>query len=279
MNTGVSISKAQKRISTITTITGSVAIIGLAIAFITTDFNGMLQFPSFMVNDNAISALQPLRSDPRSEPDAGLENASVFNDDSESKTGSDSDNNAASDNQSNHGLPCLDPNCVIHHPADHDTPCNNPDCSICSNLPPVEISMETISFKPDSCEYVDENAAITVLDTYVDSFEAYFERYPDGKIYLVGGIAKTASWHLNDTELSQQRAEKVKESFVSLGVDTDKLVAIGLGVSDPWRSDEWSKGYFDEQTAKINRRVWIIPDKYERQVDLVISIEDMINRE
>lgn len=279
MNTGVSISKAQKRISTITTITGSVAIIGLAIAFITTDFNGMLQFPSFMVNDNAISALQPLRSDPRSEPDAGLENASVFNDDSESKTGSDSDNNAASDNQSNHGLPCLDPNCVIHHPADHDTPCNNPDCSICSNLPPVEISMETISFKPDSCEYVDENAVITVLDTYVDSFEAYFERYPDGKIYLVGGIAKTASWYLNDTELSQQRAEKVKESFVSLGVDTDKLVAIGLGVSDPWRSDEWSKGYFDEQTAKINRRVWIIPDKYERQVDLVISIEDMINRE
>lgn len=279
MNTGVSISKAQKRISTITTITGSVAIIGLAIAFITTDFNGMLQFPSFMVNDNAISALQPLRSDPRSEPDAGLENASVFNDDSESKTGSDSDNNAASDNQSNHGLPCLDPNCVIHHPADHDTPCNNPDCSICSNLPPVEISMETISFKPDSCEYVDENAVITVLDTYVDSFEAYFERYPDGKIYLVGGIAKTASWYLNDTELSQQRAEKVKESFVSLGVDADKLVAIGLGVSDPWRSDEWCKGYFNEQTAKINRRVWIIPDKYERQVDLVISIENMVNRE
>lgn len=279
MNTGVSISKAQKRISTITTITGSAAIVGLAIAFVTTDFNGMLQFPSFILNDHTISALQPHCSDPVSEPDNTLTNGFGTDDNDNSDSDLNSDNNVTQNDDLDHGLPCLDPNCTYHYPTNHDTPCDNPDCPICNELPPVNIPMETISFKGDSYEYVDETAAVNVLDEYMDSFEAYFKRYPDGKIYLVGGIAKTSSWSLSDTKLSQQRAEKVRESFIELGVDADKLVAIGIGVSDPWRSDEWSNGYFDEKTAKINRRVWIIPDRYEKQVDLIISIDEMIRQQ
>ena len=82
---------------------------------------------------------------------------------------------------------------------------------------------------------------------------------------------------MTDTELSKQRADTVRRSFIELGIDDKKLISVGLGVSDPWRSDEWETGYFNEEVAKTNRRVWIIPDEFNEQVNLVLSIDAMID--
>ena len=137
--------------------------------------------------------------------------------------------------------------------------------------------METIRFKANSYEYVDKESAERILSEYIDSIDRYFDIYPDGKIYLVGCIAKTGSWSLTETELSQQRADTVRQSLIDLGVDDDKIVALGIGISDPWRSDEWINGYFDENIARNNRRVWLIPDRYNEQVELVLAVDEMID--
>lgn len=315
MNTGVSVSKTHKRLSTIAAVTGAAAIVLLAVAFVTNDFSGLLQTPSFIVQDTTLSALEPIRSDSASEPDNGdnsgdngdgNENSGVI---SEPKDENDDEIKDDTEEYPEHGLPCLDPNCPIHHaesghkmPCDgpncpvcnHETPCNDPNCPICNhdvpcddpncpicseynNKPPVDIPMDIINFKPNSSEYSNKEDAMRAISGYVDSFNMYFNRYPNGKIYLIGCIAKTSSWYLTETELSEQRAEAVRQSLIELGVDGDKLIAVGIGISDPWRNDEWSEGYFNEAVAKTNRRVWIVPDQYDAQMELILSIDEMLD--
>ena len=316
MNTGMEpVSKNRRRLSTIAAVTGSTIIVALAIAFVAVDFNNFYVSPSFIVDTNTVEALEPIRSDPESEPggpnngsDSGNNNDGLVDLSDRDKDDSDKDPNSYPE----HSLPCLDPNCPIHHgnghtiPCDdpdcpicnHDSPCGDPDCPICnghglpcddpdcpihhgndSDKPPVDISMEIIRFKPNSCEYADPDAANAVLAEYLDAFERYFDAYPDDKIYLVGSIAKTASWYVTETELSQQRADVVRNSLINLGVDENKLVAVGIGVNDPWRNDEWADGYFNEDVAKTNRRVWVIPDQYDDQVKIIFETMDMIEAE
>ena len=325
MNTSVKISKTKKRLSMIAAVTGSVAIIATAIAFVTVDFNGFIMTSSFTMDDSAITALEPIRSDPRSDQngsgDSGDngENGSNGNNGSGDNNGqggqgglienasnqNDNDGNGNNNSIADHGLPCLDPNCPIHHPetaaGEHQIPCDDPNCPICThepcddhglpcddpncpihhpetaNKPPVDISMEILRFKPNLSEYVDDDEANAILAEYLDSINQYFEVYPDGKIYLVGCIAKTASWSLTEIDLSYSRAEKVKQSLVELGIAEDKLITIGIGISDPWREDEWADGYFNEEVAKTNRRVWVIPDQYSEQVDMIIAIDEMLD--
>lgn len=144
--------------------------------------------------------------------------------------------------------------------------------------PPIDIDTDKLRFKSDEAVYIDEAAANAALSEYVSSFNTYFENYPDGKIYLVGTIAKTYSWSITDTELSQQRADTVRQSFIDMGVDGDKLIAIGIGMNDPWRTDEWVDGVFDTNIGQINRRVWVIPDAYTEQVDAIMDVQDMIEQ-
>lgn len=312
MRTGVEVSKTKKKLSTIAAVTGSTVIIALAIAFVTIDFNGFMLFsPSFTVDYDATEALEPIRSGPRPEQNgSGSDSDGDGNGNSSNENGffGDDNNNDGGQGYFDHDLPCFDPNCPIHHGdthhipcddpncpicGDHHSPCGDPDCPICNGhglpcddpncpihhgqQPPIDISMDDINFKANLAEYANQEEAETILSGYIDAFNRYFERYPEGKVYLVGCIAKTATWSFTETELSEQRAETVRQSLIDLGISENKLVSIGIGINDPWRSDEWAMGWFDEETAKLNRRVWIIPDQYESQVDLVYEIDKLIN--
>jgi len=324
MLTGETVSKTKNRLTTVAAATGSAVIIALSAAFVAVDFNDFYVSSAFTVDNSAVDALEPIRSDPPSEQnDTGNGSDGNGNGPNDNGNGSGNpngittngdDNDDSENNDSDypdHGLPCLDPNCPIHHKtiddsSIHHNPCDDPDCPICNghglpcddpdcpihhgsgnddgsgnsgddNRPPADISMETISFKPNSSEYVDKTAAEKVLSDYVASINRYFSIYPDDKIYLVGCIAKTANWSLTETELSEQRANAVRQTLIDLGIDENKLIAIGIGINDPWRSDEWTKGYFDEETAKLNRRVWVIPDQYDEQVALVLATDELID--
>ena len=320
MLTGETVSKTKNRLMTVAAATGSAVIIALSAAFVAVDFNDFYVSSAFTVNNSTVEALEPIRSDPMSEQNStdngsdGNGNGSDGNGDGSGNPNGavgtmtnddDSDNNDDDSNHPDHGLPCLDTICPIHHGTIddnpiHHTPCDDPDCPICNghglpcddpdcpvhhgnngnddnNRPPADISMETISFKPNSSEYADKAAAEKVLSDYVASIDHYFSIYPDDKIYLVGCIAKTANWSLTETELSEQRANAVRQTLIDLGISEDKLVAIGVGINDPWRSDEWTKGYFDEETAKLNRRVWVIPDQYDEQVALILATDELID--
>lgn len=313
MLTGETVSKTKNRLTTVAAATGSAVIIALSAAFVAVDFNDFYVSSAFTVDNATVEALEPIRSDPTSEP-TDTDDGSDGNGNGSNGNGNNSDdgngngNGAVPGGDSNndsdypdHGEPCLDPNCPIHHgtiddSTVHETPCGDPDCPICDghglpcddpncpvhhgnddDRPPADISMEIIRFKPNSSEYVDKAAAEAVLADYIDSIDRYFDIYPDDKIYLVGCIAKTANWSLTETELSEQRANTVRQSLVDLGIDENRLVAIGVGINDPWRNDEWANGYFDEETAKLNRRVWLIPDQYNEQVALVIAMDELID--
>lgn len=235
MRTGVSISKTRNRATTIAAVTGSVALFALTITFVMSSYNN-IQAALERIPNNDISVLEPDRSDATSEPVC----------DSES-----SGNNEIICSNDN----CSDTNCPIH-----------------STRPSIELSMDEVQFLSDSCEYANQADTMRTLSKYVEDMNAYFEQNPDGTIYLVGSIAKTTVSTTTDTALSQARAETVRQSFIELGIDSHKLVAIGLGISDPWREDEWQNGNFDESIAKKNRRVWLIPDCFEKQMSMVNAV-------
>lgn len=225
----------RNRATTIAAVTGSVALFALTITFVMSSYNN-IQAALERIPNNDISVLEPDRSDATSEPVC------------DSKS---SGNNEIICNNDN----CSDTNCPIH-----------------STRPSIELSMDEVQFLSDSCEYANQDDAMRTLSRYVEDMNAYFEQNPDGTIYLVGSIAKTTVSTITDTALSQARAETVKQSFVELGIDGHKLVAIGLGISDPWREDEWRNGNFDESIAKKNRRVWLIPDCFEKQMSMVNAV-------
>ena len=290
MKTNLTFSKLQKYTTTCAASVGSIAIIGVALALALNNLpNNSASYANSIVNS------EPTRSDPRSDQDPDYNNSTPSGGDNNNQGVGDRDDSQDDEDDSKnnvdngdndkpqtptHGEPCLDPNCPVHHPSDKpsggddnsntdDKPSDNTDA------PPVDISMNIIRFKGDSAEYVDEKAAQDILLSYLAAFENYFEVYPDGVIYLAGGVARThEAGHEYDVDivLSQQRADAVRNSFIKLGVDEDKLIAIGMGSRDPWHNDEYIDGVFTEDIAKTNRRVWIIPDAYKAQVEAVLAI-------
>lgn len=112
---------------------------------------------------------------------------------------------------------------------------------------------ESVLFKPDSTEWIDENAAEDTLSSIVDAIND-----SDDKVVVAGSTATTSSSELQHVEFSLERANKVKEMLVSLGAEENKLVAIGLGKSfERYRIPDTGEYATDENRAK-NRCVYII---------------------
>lgn len=240
MKTGIPVSKIRNRVTTIAAVTGSAVLLSVTIMFSLNSYQS-IRLESEKMKNSVIVSLEPIRSDAPSEPI------------------SNSDNNGVSEKEECSNTDCADINCPTH-----------------SIRPAIEISMDEIKFQPDSCTYVNKQKAHSILKDYADKLTEYFTTYPDGKIYLVGGVAKLADARRTDITLSQKRAETVRQSFIELGIDDNKLVAIGLGISDPWREEEWIDGQFNEQVAAKNRRVWVIPDNFTKQIALVDTAYDLI---
>lgn len=304
MNNTPGIDKPNKKLSTPIAVISSMAIILTAIAYVVIDYRNTMTELLMMQSDQSILALEPTRSDAPSERDNnpnGNDDGSGNNGDGNSNgdpngnglgnngDGSDDDRDNDYGNYPPHGLPCLDPNCPIHHPHNNggdgsgdDGNGGNPDGSGDgsgngdNDRPPLDITMDLVNFQPNLAVYVNEAEAEKVLYQYVASFNHYLTQYPDGKIYLVGCIARTKN---NDTvydgdiALSENRAKTVMNTFIKLGIDKSKLEVIGIGPLDPWREDEWADGYFNEAVAKNNRRVWVIPDQYTDQIAYIKGLD------
>lgn len=112
---------------------------------------------------------------------------------------------------------------------------------------------ESVLFKSDSTEWIDEQAAEDTLSSLVDAIND-----SDDKVVVAGSTATTSSSELQHVEFSLERANKVKEMLVSLGAEENKLVAIGLGKSfESYRIPDTGEYATDENRAK-NRCVYII---------------------
>ena len=112
---------------------------------------------------------------------------------------------------------------------------------------------ESVLFKSDSTEWIDEQAAEDTLSSLVDAIND-----SDDKVVVAGSTATTSSSEEQHIEFSLRRANKVKNLLIDLGADSSKLIAIGIGKSyERYRVPDTGEYASEENHAK-NRCVFIV---------------------
>ncbi|MBQ8942538.1 MAG: OmpA family protein [Firmicutes bacterium] len=118
---------------------------------------------------------------------------------------------------------------------------------------PVKLTEEQLGFLPNSTEYRDDKIARKIISPVANNIL----NYPNLNILLVGTTADP-NRNGGDIPLSNDRAEKVKQTLCELGVPENRIKTIGVGAKSSRYKDEWSTGVFDEEIAKENRSVIIL---------------------
>ena len=123
---------------------------------------------------------------------------------------------------------------------------------------PIVLDSETVRFVGDSDELVDPAAARAVLQPVADWLGAH----PEASLLLVG---TTASGTETGTKtLSEQRAARIRDTLVSMGVQPDRLVTMGLGFHDPWHVEDLNPDGTLNANAAANRNVVVMSTDSEQ---------------
>lgn len=127
---------------------------------------------------------------------------------------------------------------------------------------PVFLTEEKIGFIADEDVFLDPTEANKTLQPIAE----YLNSYPSITIMLAGTTAGDTDSDFS-LKLSKMRAEAVKQSIVSLGVKSDRIVTVGLGAEkDPWHI----KGVgYDGAAASGNRKVVILDASSERATSIL----------
>ena len=72
-------------------------------------------------------------------------------------------------------------------------------------------------------------------------------------------------------ELSQARAEAVKQSLVDLGVDPSHIIAVGLGSTDPWHVYGIPTS---DKAASCNRKVVLLDASSYTAQEILAGIDE-----
>ncbi len=127
---------------------------------------------------------------------------------------------------------------------------------------PVFLTEEKIGFVADKAVFLNPDEANETLQPVAE----YLVKHPSVSIVLAGTTAgdKDSDFTLS---LSRQRAETVKNALVELGVNADRIIAIGLGSEkDPWHV--YNAGY-DGAAASGNRKVVLLDASSGRAVSIL----------
>lgn len=117
-----------------------------------------------------------------------------------------------------------------------------------------ELLEQKINFVRNSAEYLskeDEEA--------LKHYTSVLQNYPNEKVLLVGTTSSYSGGTIDPIELSEQRAEKVKQTMVKLGISESCISIIGLGYNPNFCQNDSPNGQFEESIAKENRSVLILP--------------------
>ena len=108
---------------------------------------------------------------------------------------------------------------------------------------------EKVTFIADEADYLDPEEALETLRPLAE-----FLLQHDKDPLLVGTTAGDVTDEVT-LKLSQERADQVKASLVSLGVSESRLTAVGMGSEDPWHI----KGAgLEGELAERNRKVVLL---------------------
>ena len=127
------------------------------------------------------------------------------------------------------------------------------------------LSIQVINFE------VDEAAIPEVNKELLDRAAKIITEVPNMKLVIIGHTDSQASDAYN-MELSQERADSVKEYLVSQGVDADKLTTKGMGETDPIADNSTDQGRFR------NRRIeFVVNDESVSANDGMLISNDALD--
>lgn len=130
---------------------------------------------------------------------------------------------------------------------------------------PVVLTEEQITFIGDKAEYLYPEEAESVLKPIAD-----FLLSNDVTILLCGTTAGDGN-SAYTMELSQARADVVKQSLVDLGVDPSRIITVGLGSSDPWHVYGIPTS---DKAASCNRKVVLLDASSQTALDILAGIDE-----
>lgn len=114
---------------------------------------------------------------------------------------------------------------------------------------PVVLTEEQVTFIGDKSEYLYPEEAESVLKPIADYLACN-----QVTILLCGTTAGDTNSDFA-MKLSQERADTVKQTLVKFGADPNRIIAVGLGSSDPWHI--YGVGY-DSAASSTNRKTVIV---------------------
>ncbi len=128
---------------------------------------------------------------------------------------------------------------------------------------PQFLSEEQVKFIGDSDQYIDAAQAEEAIRPVVQ----YMEEHSDMRLLLIGTTAgdETSEFSLN---LSKARAETVKATLISMGINSDRIDTLGLGSNDPWHIYGVGTA-MDDPLASANRKVVLLDAASETAVELM----------
>lgn len=115
---------------------------------------------------------------------------------------------------------------------------------------PIVLTEEQVTFVGDRADYLHPDAAGEAIAPIAE----YLREHPQLNILLVGTTAGDSTGTYCD-QLSQDRAETVKNTLIGLGVSESRITAIGMGSGDPWHISGVGT---DGPLAAANRKVVIL---------------------
>lgn len=130
---------------------------------------------------------------------------------------------------------------------------------------PVVLTEAQVTFIGDTAKYRYPEEAESVLKPIAD-----FLMSNDVTILLCGTTAGDTN-SAYTMELSQARAEAVKQSLVDLGVDPSRIIVVGLGSSDPWHVFGIPTS---DPAASCNRKVVLLDASSQTALETLAGIDE-----
>lgn len=130
---------------------------------------------------------------------------------------------------------------------------------------PVVLTEEQVTFIGDKAEYLYPEEAESVLKPIAD-----FLLSNDVTILLCGTTAGDGN-SAYTMELSQARADAVKRSLVDFDVDPSRIIAVGLGSTDPWHVYGIPTS---DKAASCNRKVVLLDAWSQTALDILAGINE-----